>query len=246
MNNFRVIPVLLLHQGALYKSVKFKNYKYVGDPINAVKIFNEKAVDEIVLLDIDATKLNIGPNFTKLEMIASEAFFPMAYGGGISTMEQIERLFYIGFEKIVLNYSLFINPNLIKEAVKSFGSQSIVASIDAKKNFFGKYSLYASNGKKKMKSIVVESVKEIQELGAGEIIINSIDKDGTLAGFDLNLIKLVASSVTIPVIACGGARNFDDFNNAIANGAAACAAGSMFVFQGKYKAVLISYPKVNN
>lgn len=242
MRRIRVIPVLLIHKGGLVKSVKFTDYKYVGDPINAVKIFNEKEIDEIVVLDISASKEKRGPNMQQLREIAGEAFIPLAYGGGISTLDEIKELFYLGVEKVVLNSSAYNNPSLITEAAKLVGSQSVVVSIDVKKNWLGGKKVYCLNGTKNTGFEPVQYAKNIEEAGAGEIFLNNIDKDGTFQGFDTELISEVSHSVNIPVIACGGAGSMEDFRNAIKQGASAVAAGSYFVFQRPHKAVLITYP----
>ena len=238
----RVIPSLLLHKGGLVKSVQFKNYKYVGDPINAVKIFNEKEVDEIVLVDIDATRENRPPNFKEIAAIASEAFMPMVYGGGITTLDEIKKILFIGYEKAIINKALHTNLNIISKAANSVGSQSIVASIDVKKNWLGVYKIYTDNGKKNTNKNPVEFAKSVANAGAGEIIINDIDSDGTYKGYDINLIQSITSAVNIPVIALGGAASIEDFYKAKKAGASAVAAGSMFVFQRPLQAVLISYP----
>lgn len=242
MRRVRVIPVLLLHNNGLVKSVRFKRYTYVGDPINAVKIFNEKEIDEIVILDIDATKEKRGPDFERISEIAGEAFIPLAYGGGITTIEQVKKLFYLGVEKIILNNSAVNNPALITAAASLVGSQSVVVSIDVKKNLFGKYKVYTGNGRENTGHDPLSFAREMQAAGAGEIFLNSIDRDGTYAGYDHSLIKEVSHAVTIPLIACGGASETGDFAGAVASGASAVAAGSMFVFQRPHNAVLISYP----
>lgn len=242
MKRIRVIPVLLIHKGGLIKSIKFKNYQYVGDPINAVKIFNEKEIDEIVVIDIDATRENRSPDFKKIKEIAGEAFIPLAYGGGITTIEEIRQLFYLGVEKIILNNATVNNPDLVTIAAGIVGSQSVVVSIDVKKNIFGKYKVYAKNGTENTNTDPVVFAKQMQEEGAGEIFLNTIDYDGTYAGYDLKLIKQVSEAVNIPVIACGGAGKVEDFAEALKVGASAVAAGSMFVFQRPHQAVLISYP----
>jgi len=241
----RVIPTLLLHKGGLVKSVKFKDYKYVGDPINAVKIFNEKEVDEIALIDIDATKNGSAPNIDTIATIAGEAFMPMAYGGGITTVQQIKDILYNGIEKVIINKAAHTHPSIITEAANLFGNQSIVASIDVKKNILGSYKVYTDNGKKNTGLHPVAFAQQLAKLGAGEILLNNIDKDGTFAGYDLELIQQVASAVNIPVIAAGGAASLKDFSLAKQYGASALAAGSMFVFQMPHKAVLISYPTKN-
>ena len=239
----RVIPVLLMKNAGLYKGVKFKNHKYVGDPINTVKIFNDKEVDELVIFDIEASRLNKPINFELLENIASEAFMPIAYGGGIKTLDDAQKLFSLGIEKVVLNTSAIENLDLVKKLVDSYGSQSVVFSLDVKKSFFGKYEAYSYSGSKKVKMLPAELAKKMQDLGIGELIINSIDNDGVMQGYDLAIIKEIATQLTIPVIACGGAGNLEDFNKAKEVGAHGCAAGSMFVYNGIHKAVLISYPK---
>ncbi|MEP6726824.1 MAG: AglZ/HisF2 family acetamidino modification protein [Bacteroidota bacterium] len=242
MRRIRVIPVLLLHKGGVVKSVKFKNYTYVGDPINAVKIFNEKEIDEIVILDIDASAEKRAPDFQQVQEIAGEAFIPLAYGGGITTIEEIERLFYLGVEKIILNYSAVHNPSLVTAAAALAGSQSVVVSVDVKKNLFGKYKVYTKNGQENTGQDPVAFARQMQEAGAGEIFLNAIDRDGTYGGYDLDLVKNVSQSLNIPLVACGGASQTEDFSKAVISGASAVAAGSMFVFQRPHKAVLISYP----
>jgi imidazole glycerol-phosphate synthase subunit HisF len=242
MRRVRVIPVLLLRKGGLVKSIRFKNFKYVGDPINAVRIFNEKEIDEIVVLDIDAGRERRGPNFLQVGELAGEAFIPMAYGGGISTIDEIKKLFYLGIEKVVLNHQAFANPSLITEAAKLVGSQSVVVSIDVKKNFLGKYKIYIKNGTESIGMEPMAFALKMQEAGAGEILLNNIDRDGTYEGYDLELIKTLSHGLKIPLIACGGASGLDDFANAINSGASAVAAGSIFVFQRPHNAVLISYP----
>ncbi len=243
MRRIRVIPVLLIRKGGLYKSEKFKSHKYVGDPINAVRIFNEKEVDEIIILDIDATAENRSPNFKQIEEIAGEAFMPMAYGGGFSNIDQVKQVLYSGVEKAVFNNSAFKNTDLISDAAKHFGSSSVVVSIDVKRNWHGKKLVYTLNGKKNTGLDPVQFARRMENAGAGEIFLNSIEKDGTFTGFDLELIKSVASAVSIPVIACGGASSLKDFYEAVNMcKASAVAAGSMFVFQRPHHAVLISYP----
>jgi len=242
MKRIRVIPVLLLSKGGLVKSVKFKNNRYVGDPINAVKIFNEKEIDEIVILDIDATKEKRGPNFEKIKEIAGEAFIPLAYGGGITRFEEVQELFYIGVEKVIMNYTAVNNPSLITESAKAVGSQSVVVSIDVKKNLFGKYKVYTRNGSDNTNHDPADFARKMQDMGAGEIFLNAIDRDGTYQGYDLELIAKVSSVLNIPLIACGGAGKMEDFSSAVKQGASAVAAGSFFVFQRPHNAVLISYP----
>ncbi|MFY7964197.1 MAG: AglZ/HisF2 family acetamidino modification protein [Chitinophagaceae bacterium] len=243
----RIIPILLLKNSGLYKTLKFADPKYVGDPINAIKIFNEKEVDEMAFLDISASRENKEPNFIMLQDIASECFMPLGYGGGIRTVEMIKEILNIGVEKAIINTQAIKNPNLIKDAAKYFGSSTIVVSIDAKKNFFGKYQVYINGGTEKINLDPVAWAKEVEKLGAGEIIINSIDQDGTLKGYDFELIKAVTSVVNIPVIAAGGASGMSDFVKAVKEcHASAVAAGAHFVFQGKHRAVLITYPEQEN
>lgn len=238
----RVIPSLLIHKGGLVKSVQFKNYKYVGDPINAVKIFNEKEVDEIAVIDIDATRDNRPPNIEAISEIASEAFMPMSYGGGITTFEQAKQILFNGFEKVIINKSLHTNLNLVTQIANATGNQSVVASIDIKKAWIGGYKVFTDNGKTNTKLSPKEFAKQVENAGAGEILLNSIDNDGTYNGYQLDVLQEVAQSVNIPVIIIGGAGSVNDFANAKKAGASAVSAGSMFVFQRPHQAVLISYP----
>jgi imidazole glycerol-phosphate synthase subunit HisF len=242
MRRIRVIPVLLIHKGGLVKSVRFKKYQYVGDPINAVKIFNEKEIDEIAILDIDASREKRRPDMKMVKEIASEAFIPLAYGGGISTLDEIKELFALGVEKVVLNNNAIQKPSLITEAAGLVGSQSVVVSMDVKKTLLGKQRVFTLNGSNNTGRDPVEMAKEMENIGAGEIFLNCIDKDGTYGSYDLDLIKKITSVLSIPVIACGGASTIDDFRQAVQHGASAVAAGSMFVFQRPHNAVLISYP----
>ena len=239
----RIIPCLLLKGAGFYKTTRFKDPVYLGDPINILKIFNEKEVDEITILDIGVTPAGGEPNFSLLQDMASECFMPLAYGGGIQSLEQIQRLFQIGFEKIVLNSHAFTRPELIQSAANTFGSQSIVVCIDARKNLLGGYHV-VSNGARRDQPWKPEVwARRVADLGAGELIINSVNRDGTMTGYDLDLIQRVTTAVNIPVIACGGARSIDDFKDAVKTAhASACAAGAMFVFQGRHRAVLINVP----
>lgn len=243
MNKTRVIPVLLLRGKGLVKTQKFKDPKYIGDPINSVRIFNEKEVDELVFLDITATPEKRGPDYELLADIASEAFMPMAYGGGITAIEQVKKIFALGFEKVIINSSAYDSAALITEAVRIFGSQSIVGSVDVKKTLFGRYELYSHAGKTKQSVSLQEHLDRLTQYGVGEILINAIDKDGTQSGYDLKLIREVTSMVSVPVVACGGAASIDDFVAVVSEaGASAVAAGSLFVFMGPHRAVLINYP----
>jgi cyclase len=239
----RVIPCLLLQNKGLVKTVKFKDPKYLGDPINIVRIFNDKEVDELVFLDITATVENRPPSFDLLRNISSECFMPLGYGGGIRNMQDVKQLLSSGIEKVILNTSAMENPSLIREAADHAGSSSVVISIDVKKNLLGRYEVHTRSGKKKTGLDPVRHALEMEKLGAGEILVNSIDRDGTMQGYDLDLIRMIADSVNIPVVACGGAGNLNHLKEAIKQGhASAAAAGSLFVFQGPLRAVLISYP----
>jgi cyclase len=237
----RIIPALLMRDGGLVKTVKFSKERYIGDPINAVKIFNEKEVDELCLLDIGATIEGRPPAYSEINEIVSEAFMPIGYGGGIQTMDHIERLFKIGVEKVIMNTAAFENESLVKDAANLFGNQSIVISIDIKKEICGQYKVFTRSGKSKQKIDMISAVKKMQDLGAGEIILNNIDRDGTMQGYDLDPIDEVSKALEVPLVALGGAGSIDDFVAAVQHGAAAVSAGSMFVYQGVHKAVLISY-----
>lgn len=239
----RVIPVLLLKNRGLVKTIKFQSPRYVGDPINAVRIFNEKEVDELIFLDIEATSQNREPDYELVGQIAREAFMPLCYGGGVKTLDQVKKLFSIGIEKVVLNSAAFENPNLVTQIANFSGAQSVAVSLDIRRDMFGKYSVWRQNGKHNTKLGLVEAATQMQERGAGEIFINSIDRDGTRSGYELKAIQQVAAAVKIPVIACGGAGTMQHFLEAKQNGASALAAGSMFVFHGKHQAVLITYPR---
>lgn len=246
MLRYRIIPTLLLHNKGLYKTVKYsiKKGKYVGDPINAIKIFNDKGVDELIFLDIDASKEKRGPDFNMLKNIASECFMPVGYGGGITTMEQIKQIFQIGIEKVILNSVLLEDLSLLKNASKDFGAQSIVASVDIKKNLFGKYKIYNSAKQKNSDLDIKKYLQSLEDNGAGEIYISSVDKDGTFEGYDIELMKDIVKNIKVPVIINGGARSVDDFVKVIKEcNVSAVSAGSMFVFNGPHKAVLITYPK---
>ena len=243
MNKTRVIPVLLLRGKGLVKTVKFKDPKYIGDPINSVRIFNEKEVDELVFLDIMATPEGRGPDFELLADIAGEAFMPMAYGGGIASLDQVQHIFALGFEKVVIDTSAYGAPQLIRDAVAIYGSQSIVGCVDVRRTLFGRYELHSHAGKTRQSIGLLEHVSALELLGVGEIIVNSVDRDGTQSGYDLKLLLQVSSAVSVPVVACGGASGLDDFVAAVEQGgASAVAAGSLFVFVGPHRAVLINYP----
>lgn len=238
----RVIPCLLLSNGGLIKTVGFETPKYVGDPINAVKIFNEKEVDELLLLDVEASRRGVGPNFELLRKIASEAFMPLCYGGGVTTLEQATKLIQHGVEKVALNSSVLKNASLIRAMAAEMGSQSVVAGIDVKKDWLGRYRVFDSASRKLTSIDPIDHALRLQEAGAGEVFLNNVIADGTQAGYDLKLISSVANALNVPLIACGGAGNYADLTYALKAGASAVAAGSMFVFQGKHRAVLINYP----
>ncbi len=238
----RVIPCLLLENGRLVKTVKFKKRTYIGDPINAVKIFNEEEADELCLLDISSHK-NDAIDFDLLKDIASEAFMPLSYGGGIKDMEMVKKLFRIGFEKVIFNTAITANPELVREAVRFAGAQSVVASVDYKHDLFGKESCYIECGTHRIKKTVLEQVMEAERLGVGEIFLNSMEKDGTMSGYDYETIREVCRNTKLPVICCGGAKSLEDMNKAVHDcGTQAVAAGSLFVFYGPRRAVLINYP----
>lgn len=240
----RVIPCLLLKGKGLVKTVKFKEPIYIGDPINAVRIFNEKQADELIFLDITASIEKRSVPVTLMKQIANEAYMPFAVGGGITNTNQIRKLLSAGAEKVVINTSSVLTPSLIKKSANIFGSQSIVVSIDVKKNFWGKYEVFIYGGREEAKLDPLLHAKHMQDLGAGEILINVIEKDGTMSGYDVKIIKKISDAVTIPVVACGGAGKLKDFIDATYNGhASAAAAGSLFVYHGKLKGVLINYPE---
>lgn len=241
----RVIPVLLLQNSGLVKTQKFKNPKYVGDPINAVKIFNEKEVDELIFLDISATQENRKPNYKLLNEIATECFMPLCYGGGINSINDIKNVINAGVEKVSINTAAIENPEFIKEASDKYGSSTIIVSIDIKKNFWGKKTIHTYSASKNTGIDPIKFAQKMQEYGAGELLINSVDNDGFMKGYDLEVVRKISGEVDIPVIACGGAGNLQHLKQAIEHGASAVAAGSMFVFHGPHRAVLINYPSQN-
>ncbi len=243
MRRIRVIPVLLLQNGRLVKTIRFKKPIYIGDPLNAIKIFNDKEVDEIIVLDISATPQKKQPDYNFIEQFAGECFMPMGYGGGIKTLEDAKKVFSKGAEKVVLNSILTKNPKLITDIASIYGSQAVVVSIDVKKNLLGNYQVFTHSGTRNINKKLIDWVTELENHGAGEILVNSIHNDGLMKGFDLRLIKLVSENTSLPVVACGGANSIEDFKKAILEGqASAVAAGSMFVFSGSLKGILISYP----
>lgn len=240
----RIIPSLLIQDNGLVKTVNFKNGKYVGDPINAVKIFNEKEVDELAVFDIDATVLNKEPDYVLIEKLATQSRMPLCYGGGVKTVEQAQRIFGLGIEKIALSSAVLQKPELIAEIAGRVGNQSVIVVLDVKKKLLGGYEVYTHNGKKSTGINPFKFVEEAEKLGAGEIIINSIDQDGLMKGYDMNLIDKIRDKISLPMTVLGGAGSLDDIGKVInKHGVIGVAAGSLFVFKGVYKAVLINYPK---
>jgi cyclase len=239
----RIIPSLLVQDNGLVKTVNFRNPKYVGDPINAVRIFNDKGVDELAIFDIDATVLRREPNYSLIERLASQSMMPLCYGGGVKTVEQAQRIFSLGIEKIALSSAVLENPLLITEISERVGSQSVIVVLDVKKKLLGGYEIFTHNGKKATGINPIIFAEKAQKLGAGEIVINSIDKDGLMKGYDLDLIDKVREKITVPMTVLGGAGSLEDMEKVIdKHGVIGVAAGSLFVFKGPYKAVLINYP----
>lgn len=239
----RVIPALLLHTESLVKTVRFGKFTYVGDPCNTVRIFNEFEVDELLFLDIAATTEMRSPNLKVLAEIASECFMPLSYGGGVSTFESARAVFETGFEKVAINSFAVESPGFITQLAEHFGSQAIIASIDVKKDVWGRYKVHTHAGKKSTDLNPVEWARELESLGAGEILLTSMDREGTWNGFDMQLIKSVTDAVSVPVIAHGGAGNAEHIRQIVEEGgASAVAIGSMVVFQKKGKGVLVSFP----
>ncbi|WP_343679873.1 AglZ/HisF2 family acetamidino modification protein [Chryseobacterium arthrosphaerae] len=239
----RIIPSLLIQDNGLVKTVNFKTPKYVGDPINAVRIFNEKEVDELAIFDIDATAKGLEPNYSLIERIANQSRMPLCYGGGVKTVEQAQRIFGLGIEKIALSSAVLQNPQLITEIAERVGSQSVIVVLDVKKKLFGGYEVYTHNGKKSTGINPFKFVEEAQRLGAGEIVINSIDQDGVMKGYDMGLIDKIREKISLPLTVLGGAGSLNDIKQVIdKHGIIGVAAGSLFVFKGVYKAVLINYP----
>ncbi|WP_294285689.1 AglZ/HisF2 family acetamidino modification protein [uncultured Chryseobacterium sp.] len=239
----RIIPCLLIHDKGLVKTEQFKNPRYLGDPMNAVRIFNEKEVDEIIVLDIDATVEGRGPDFKMIEHLAEECRMPLCYGGGVTTVEQAQKIFSLGVEKIAFSAGAINNPALISEISEKVGSQSVVVVLDVKKKLFGGYEVYVNNGKKSTGKSPFDLIGYFEKLGAGEIVINSIDRDGVMKGYDMKLIEASRKETTLPLTALGGAGALDHIGELINKfGIIGAAAGSLFVFKGKLKAVLINYP----
>ena len=239
----RIIPCLLVRDKGLVKTVQFKEHKYIGDPINAVRIFNEKESDELMVMDIDATRDNREPDYKMIENLAAECRMPLCYGGGVKTVEQAQRIFSLGVEKIAISSAAVSNPGLVADIARRVGSQSVVVVLDVKKKLFGGYELYTHNGKKASGKSPFEYAARMEELGAGEIVVNSIDQDGMMKGYDMNLVEKIRKSITLPLTVLGGAGSLADIGKLISGyGVIGAAAGSLFVFKGIYKAVLINYP----
>lgn len=243
MKRIRVIPIIMIDNGRAVVTRKFENPVYVGDPINSIKIFNDKEVDELIILDITSKKKRNEPDLKLIEKMASESFMPLAYGGHVSKISEAEALINCGVEKISFNTALFSNPGVVKELSYRNGKQSVIASLDVKKNWLGKYVIKTRGGTETVNLDLETAVKKVLDLGAGEIIVNSIDHDGSLTGYDEVLIRRVTACSNVPVIACGGAAKVTDFKVAVMNGkASAVAAGAMFFFKGGFNAVLVNYP----
>ena len=240
----RIIPCLLVQKKGLVKTTKFNAPKYIGDPINAVKIFNEKEVDELIVIDIDATTDKREPDYKMIENLAAECRMPICYGGGIKTVEQAQRIFSLGVEKIAISSIAIENPTLVSQLAAKVGNQSVVVVLDVKKKIItNKYEVCTHNGTKSTGKDPVTFAKEMQNLGAGEIVVNSIDNDGVMKGYDMTLIGMIRDAITIPITVIGGAGSLDDMGKIIDKyGIIGVAAGSLFVFKGKFRAVLINYP----
>lgn len=240
----RIIPCLLVQNKGLVKTINFSRPKYVGDPINAVKIFNEKEVDELVVFDIDATAKNLEPDYLMIRNLASECRMPFCYGGGVKTIEQVKKIIKLGVEKVAISSATLENPALISVIAEAVGSQSVVVVLDVRKNpENGNYELWTHNGKKNAGKNPIQFAREMENLGAGEIILNSIDNDGVMKGYDLALVDQVRQSITLPLTVIGGAGSLKDIESLIGRyGIIGAAAGSLFVFKGIYRAVLINYP----
>jgi cyclase len=242
MLKHRVIPCLLLRNEGLVKTRKFADPKYVGDPINALRIFNDKEVDELMVLDITASKERKEPNYSLIEQFAGECFMPLSYGGGIRTMEQAQRLFNSGIEKICIQTSALEDMSLVRKLAEKWGSSSILVSVDVKRNWMGQPKLHASATGKSLDKKWTDFLREAVTSGAGEIVLNAVDRDGTMKGMDLELIREASAILSVPLIAIGGAGSLSDIKAAVDAGASAVSAGAFFVFHGPHRAVLITYP----
>ena len=240
----RIIPCLLVKDNGLVKTVNFKNPKYIGDPINAVRIFNEKEVDELIVLDIDATLEKREPDYNMIENLASECRMPFCYGGGVTTSDQVQRIVQLGVEKVAISSAAIENPNLVSKAAECVGNQSVVVVLDVKKRSIGgKYEVWTHNGRNNTGKLPSELALQMERLGAGEIVINSVDNDGLMKGYDLALVETIRESINVPLTVLGGAGSLHDIGQLINKyGTIGAAAGSLFVFKGVYRAVLINYP----
>lgn len=243
MLKHRVIPCLLLRRGGLVKTLKFANPKYIGDPINAIRIFNDKEVDELMVLDITASKEHREPDYRLIEEFAGECFMPLCYGGGIRTVEQAGRLFSLGVEKVCLQTAALEDATLITRTAERFGSQSVLISVDVKKNWRGKRQLYAAASGKALPRPWADFLQQALAAGAGEVVLNAVDHDGAMQGMDLDLIRQASAAAPAPLIAVGGVGSLTDIRAAIQAGASAVGVGAFFVFQGPHRAVLITYPR---
>jgi cyclase len=246
MRRIRVIPVLQIESRKLVKTTGFKAPAYVGDPLNALRIFNEKEVDEIAVVDIGATRNKKQPDFEFIRQMASECFMPMAYGGGVCTVEEASEIFQSGIEKIIIGTAFFKNPDIVKRIADKFGSQSVAVSIDVHTNWLGKQKTYVTNGTMDTGIEPVAYAMSAVKVGAGELLLQSIDREGIGKGYDIALIKKLSNAVDVPLIALGGANSIEDFLKAVQAGASAVAAGNMFIYKGPHKAVLINYPDQNS
>ena len=242
----RVIPTLLLKEGGLVKTTKFKNPKYIGDPINAIKIFNEKEVDELIVIDIDASKNSAEPDYKLIEQFSSECFMPLCYGGGIKNVQQAKKIFSLGVEKISIQDAFYDDIKFLKSLVEQFGSQSIVASIDVKRTWTGKHKLYSARYGSFLRIDLMQFLIKIIDLGVGEILINSVDRDGTQSGIERDLIGKISRISKVPIISAGGVASLEDIKLVSEAGASGISVGAFFVFKGPHRAVLISYPSYSD
>jgi imidazole glycerol-phosphate synthase subunit HisF len=243
----RIIPALLVQNGGLVKTVGFDAPKYVGDPINAVRIFNEKQVDELIVADIDATPQGREPDYGLIRNLAAECRMPLCYAGGVTRPEQIERIIGLGVEKVAVGSAAVRNPAMIEESVRRVGGQSVVAVLDVRKaGILRRYEVFTNRGGQPAGLHPVEYARRVEALGAGEVLLNSIDRDGTMKGYDLDLVAQVRSAVRLPMSVLGGAGTLADVQGLMGRfGIIGAAAGSLFVFKGKYRAVLINYPALD-
>jgi cyclase len=243
MLKHRVIPTLLLRNGGLVKTLKFKDPKYVGDPINAIRIFNDKEVDELMVLDITASKERREPSYSLIEEFAGECFIPLTYGGGVTSVAQAARIFSLGVEKVCLQTAALSNPALVSQLAERFGSQSVVVSMDVKRNWLGKPQVYSAAQGRALSEPWLQLTQRLVNAGAGEVLLNVVDRDGTLSGPDLELVREAGAALSVPLIAAGGVASLADIKAVVDAGASAVAAGAFFVFHGPHRAVLITYPR---